>query len=235
MSIKISNLKNIEEHYKKYLETYFATNSKNYADALNEYNNSENGLVGFSGENTVVKFSVVMNPENNTFIFEQKDKYNENQIKNYKDAKEEVLRFIKNLQENINARTCSIKDNPYLSKSDKNIISLIESIEKTNDFAEFENDLISLDFQNIKKYKIDKDNPIISTEKLFSTFEVVQEVSLNDLKNIFSEMIERNEKVNRFNQSILETASSIYTDVTVEEERNISNKQDFGFSPRPNF
>lgn len=237
MSIKISNLKWIENEFKNYLEAYFEKQSEKYSEAINQYKNNEKGLVGFSGENSVVRFSVIINPENNSFIFEEKDKYKENQTKNYKIAKEEIAKFIENLKFNMNNYVYNLDRDKDLNTDDINIISLIENIERTEQVIDFDNDLISLDFQNTKNYKIDKDNPIITTANLFSSIDTLQEVSLNDLKGIFSEMISRNETVVRFNQSILETASNVYIDKdnTIEEDNNISNRQDFGFNPKPSF
>lgn len=236
MSIKISDIKNIQKEYKNYLERYFEQGSEKYKEATKEFENNQNGLIGFSGENTVVKFAVVINPENNTFIYSSNDKYNESQIKNFKEAKNEVNNFLSKIVSSLGNELESLEQNNTINKEDKGIMSLLNTIDASGVVVEYDNDLINLDFHNVDNYKIDKDNPIVTTKNLFSSFEIMDKITLSELKNLFSDIMTNNNTINNFNQTILNSVASIYPDNNVSNDNTKQTvERDFGINLRPSF
>lgn len=233
MSIKISNIKFITEEFKDYLESYFEKGSVKYKEALKQYDENKKGLVGFSGANSVVNFAVIYNPENNYFEYVSNDKYSESDIKNFKEAKKEIYSFLFKLETSLRDKFQNIDRNNLLSKEDMAIVSLLESIESSG-FVDYDNDLINLDFQNVINYQVDKDNPIITTKNLFTEYEVVNELTITDLKEVFENMLLNKNKIDNFNNMILTSVENIYpnTDISINDTRQVT---DYGLSPRPNF
>ncbi len=245
MSIKISNLKNIQQEYKDYIEAYFEKGSMEYKNAIKEFENNKVGLIGLVGENTVSRFSVIYNPDTNSFISSSNDKYKENQIQNFKQAKREASNFLSGLR--VQLESTHVDKKTVIDNEDKAILNMVNCIDNISDLkiqgqdneieVKYDNTLVSLNYEQKELYAIDKNNPIITTQSLFHDYQVVEKLSFEELPKLIDDIEFNFSKINEFNNLILNDIAKDYPSVEIDnkQDNNSTINNDYGFRPSPSF
>lgn len=187
MSIIISKFSAFSEAYST---KYFQKLSEQHKLISEEFNNFENDkFVGFFAENHSFVASIVFNPNNNIFVYNLKDKYNDTKMPNYSEAKVEIKDFLNNVEKEL--FSSNDRKNNLLPFDDYDKLNLVyNAIQNCNCIVYFE-DLTKLDYNNHKDFVIDYESTKESVENLFynpNYSENKKKLSFGSIKTLFNDI-----------------------------------------------
>lgn len=215
MSIRIKEIKIFNEDTENYLERVFNRDNQNEMNGFDAFSKllskDKRNIVSLFAENAVADISLAYDLISNTCSCYVREKYNQEDVKNYKDNLNEAISFKEMLSDALFDNHNKVVDaiDTFGLAEDGNIENFLKQIDvpenrllsfvdvlKSLEIYESKkldlgNSLVDLDLNTASKYIVDINNPYITTENLFEDlyYEVAEEITINDLAKIENDFL----------------------------------------------